>query len=481
MATQEIGPILDLPIELAIPLPASSTCSGDEEDYERQAMMGPQTTEEAPITHEAQGKQDMSTPPAEELQVGVTSKDVIEVAATELPAVSLDELAQLIRLQKYQSGHASSVQNTLSRDMLLCGLNRRLIRSTTLAYAAMLDHFKADNQAGFAALFRTCEQMLHKCHKIGHSIPTDTGDSVDDSAYMQLRGGSTSSWLQDLPPAQQDDVLKFFMRIRTDPNFLPDRISSLSSAELVALSSPYQSTSVVDSVLENLSHGKGRGHDKARRLGTDPACLDTLRGFHHKDPMFALFYDCFDDSSKPRSSEYLRRIDVWSTTCARTTTLGKRGSDEFLNVALNSFAGLQEWPLKPKVELFLIRVLQQGAFLLDSSASELIDFKQPVEIRKARAAIAGSNFFDQALNDLFKLLTGGSARDSIPGSVLDFARAFLGRIKDPRIRIRAKNFIAAKWYFSSFLSNILVYPEVSQLLSLIDPRHNLIPIRAKVS
>lgn len=481
MATQEIGDIVDLPVELTVPLPASGTCSGDEEDPEGQAVVGLRTTEEAPITQEAQEKQDMSIPPAEDLQVGVTGNDVLEAAATELPAVSLDELAQLIRLEKHQSGHASSVQNTLSRVMFSCGLNRRLIRSTASAYAAMMDHFKADNQAGFAALFGACERMVRRCDKIGQSIPTNTPNSVDDTAYMHLRGSSTSSWLQDLPPAQQDDVVKFFTRIRTDPNFLPDRISSLSSAELVALSSPYQSNSVVDSVLENQSHGKGRGYARARRLGTDPACLDTLRGFHHKDPMFALFYDCFDDSSKPGSSEYLRRIDVWSATCARTTTLGKRGSDEFLNVALNSFASLQEWPLKPKLELFLIRVLQEGAFLLDSSASELIDFKQPVEIRKARAAVAGSNFFDQALKDLFKMLTEGSARDSIPGSGLDFARAFLSRIKDPRIRLRAKNFIAAKWYFSSFLSNIIVYPEVSQILSLVYHRRNFICIRPKVS
>ncbi len=478
---QDTSDILDYPIELRIPLPASSTCSGDEEDHEGQAEMDIQPTEEAPIIHEAQGNEEMSTPPRAEYQAGIVGKGVQEAAAAVLPAISLDELAQLIRLERYQSGHTSSMQDTLSHVLLSCGLNRRLIRSTALAYAAMLDHFKADDKAGFAALFRACQQLVQGCGSVERSIATNVLDGGDGFACTHVQGGPRFSWLQDLPPAQQGDVLEFFTRIRTDPDFLSERISSLPSVELVALSCPHQSASVVDSVLENQSYGKGRGYGKARRLGTDFPCLDALKGFHHKDPLFALFYDIFDDSSKPGSLEYRRRIDVWSTTCARMTILAKRGSDEFLNVALNSFAGLQQWLLKPKLELFLVRVLQEGAFLLDISASAPVDFKQPLEIRKAKAAVAGSNFFDQALKDLFKLLTEGSALDSIPGSVLDFARAFLSKIKDPRIRLRAKNFIAAKWYFSSFLSNILVYPEVSQPLSFTYDRRNILCTRAKVS
>lgn len=455
--------MMDLPVELRVPLPASSTCSGDEEDHKGLPEMEPNITEEAPVDHKARATQGISTPPTEEPQVSIVGKEVPEAAATASPAISLEELAQLIRLERYQLGHTLSVQDNFSRVMLFCGLNRRLIRSASSAYVTMLDQFKADNQVGFAALLRACEQLVEGCNDIGYSPQTKVRYRGED--FTHIRGGPTSSWLQDLPSAQVDDIFKLVAKIRTDSDFLPDRISSLSSAELVALSSPYQSASVVDSVLQNQSHGKARIYGRASRLGTDLSRLDTLRNFHQKDVLFALFYDVFDDSSTPGSSEYLRRIAVWSTTCARTTTLGKRGSDEFLNFALNSFAGLQEWPLKPKMELFLIRLLQDGASLLDSSTNEPMDFKQPVEIRKAKAAIAGSNFFDQASKELFKMLTTGSARDSIPGSVLDFAHAFLSKIKDPRIRLRAKNFIAAKWYFSSFLSNILVHPEVSQFLA----------------
>ena len=455
--------MMDLPVELRTPLPASSTCSGDEEDYKGLPETESNINKEASVNYKAAATQGISIPPTEDPQVSIVGAEIPGAAATTLPAISLEELAQLIQQEKYQLGHTISVQDNLSRVVLSCGLNRRLIRSASSAYITMLDQFKADNQVGFAALLGACEQLVEECNDIGNSLPTEVRYRGEE--FTHIRGGPTSSWLQDLPSAQVDDILKLMVKIRTDPNFLPDRISSLSSAELLALSSPYQSASVVNSVLQNQSHGKARIYDTASRLGTDLSRLDTLRNFHHKDVLFALFYDIFDDSSTPGSLEYLRRIRVWSATCARTTTMGKRGSDEFLNFALNSFAGLQEWPLKPKMELFLIRLLQDGAFLLDSSTNEPVDFKQPVEIRKAKAAIAGSTFFDQALKDLFGMLTTGSARDSIPGSVLDFVHDFLRNIRDPRIRLRAKNFIAAKWYFSSFLSNILVHPEVSQFLA----------------
>ena len=480
METHDELDIMDVPIELRTPLPASSTCSGDEGDYQGQAEMDHQPREMAPVTYEVQRTQDMSELPVAKPQDGIHGEGAPGVTAAGLPSISLDELTQLIRLERYEFGHTLSTQKDLSQLMLSFGLGRRLIRTTASAYVAMLDHFKVDNQAGFAALLGACEQLVERCYRTGLCIPTDARVRGENLSNTLLQGGPTS-WLRDLPRPHQDDILGFISKIRTDSNFLPDRISSLSSAELVALSSPYQSTSVVDSVLQNQSHGKLRGYDKARRLGSTSSALESLRDFRHKDVLFALFYDMFDDSSPPRSSEYLRRIDVWSTTCARTTALGKRGSDEFLNFALNSFAGLQEWPLKPKLELFLVRILQEGAFLLDSSTNEPMDFKQPIEIRKAKAAIAGSNFFDQALQELFEILTEGSARDSIPGSVLDFSRSFLSKIKDPRIRQKAKNFVAAKWYFSSFLSNVVVYPEVSQLLSLFYHARNVICFRAKAS
>ena len=469
---QDVVDMTDIPMELRIPLPASSTCSGDEEHYQGQAAMDSQMTEEVPVHPEAHLSQNMSIPSTEEPQVGNGGKGVPEAASTGLPAISLGDLAQLIRLERYQLGHTVSTHSNLTQVMLSSGLNRRLIRSTASAYVAMLDQFKADNQAGFVALFRACEQLVEGCDTIRRGMPASTPQRGENFRTTRIQEGPTS-WLQDLPPVQQDDVLELVTKIRTDPNFLPDRISSLSSIQLIALSSPYQSASAVDSVLQTQSHGKPRGYDKAWRLQTAASFLDALKEFHDKDALFGLFYDAFDDSSKPGSSEYFRRIEVWSTTCARTTTLGKRGSEEFLNVALNSFAGLDKWPLRHKLELFLVRLLQEGAFLLDPSTDEPMDFRHPVEIRKAKAAIAASNFFDQALKDLFKMLTEGSARDSIPRSVLDFTRTLLRKLKDPRIRLRAKNFIAAKWYFSSFLSNILVYPEVSQLLRSNHHRRNV--------
>ena len=454
---------LDIPIELNIPLPASRTGSEDEEDQEGLSPKNSQTGEAAPLINEVQGNQQIITNFTEELKDEDVSQDWPTALGIEIPAMNLDELAQLIQLERYHSGLTLSDQETLSRAMLSYGLNRRLIRSMALAYTSMVNSFEADNQARFARIFEVCQQLVESCGRYERSMPTATRYWTGEYTYTPHQGGPSYSWLHNLPSTQQRDILRFLTKIRTDPDFLSDRICHLSSADLLALISPCRSATVVESVLHNQSHGKAQDFVKNHRPETESSSLDALKGFHRQDPMFALLYDIFDDSSKPGSSEYGRRIDIWSTTCARTTALGKRGSDEFLTATLNSFAGLQEWPLKSKLELFLTRILQEGAFLLDPPANEVMDFRQPLEIRKASAVIAGSNFFDQAIKDVFVILTQGSARDSIPGAVLDFARAFLNKIQDPSIRLRAKNFVAAKWYFSSFLPNILVHPEVSRV------------------
>lgn len=455
----EIRGFLDLPIELKVPLPASSTCSEDEGRFE-EPPKGAVPNPEGTVAVGNNSHQDDCAPPVAVPDVGVTSMGIPSTANTQLQTGSLDELTELVRMERYRHSRTLSAQKCVDSLSLSCGLNGRLICISAFAYDAMLDHFKADNQAGFAESYEGCEQLVEACNARRRYPPRVNMYGSEDSLDTEISGDLSSSWLQNLLPVHQNAIFGFLAKIRTDPEFLADRITNLSSSELVALSFPYQSVSVVDSVLQNHSHGKPRSHDSVRRIGSASSRPNRLRTFHQGEPFFALFNAVFDRSSTPGSLEDLRRIDIWSTTCAKTITQGKRGSDELLIATLDAFASFQDWPLKPKLEMYLMKILQEGAFLLDASSKELVDFKQQLEIRNANAAIACSNFFDKALKDLFKILTEGRPLDSIPLGVLEFARAVLRKIKDSRIRTRARNFIAAKWYFSLFLSKILVYPEV---------------------
>lgn len=196
--------------------------------------------------------------------------------------------------------------------------------------------------------------------------------------------------------------------------------------------------------------------------------MDNLRRFHDEDPLYALLYSVFDSSAKPGSQEDIRRNEIWSTTCARNFTEAfsgtRSGSEEFAIAVLDGFTNFQEWPLKPKMESYLMRILVEGSFLLDHSSQSQANPKEPIEMHHATTAIREAEFFEKALTDLFELLTTQLAQQpqqAVPESALAFVHATLRRIKDPDHRLRATRFIVCRWYFAMFISSIVLHPEVS--------------------
>ena len=447
---------LDLPIELKIPLPpsrASSESGGDgQPDIESDRCFLPRGPMKA-----AQSLGETSPPTAE-----VADNEIIDHDSKETnrkaPVVSLDDLAQLVELEQFESHQSLSIQDSLKQLYLTVGLDKRLGRIASLTYRRMVSSYKASDPVGFVATYQAYEDLSNECRatmfglQVGRQ-PNGGGDLATQRCLTPI-----TPWTQRLSPATQEDILMFLVNIRTNDTLLSDCISRLSPTELTALTASYQPVALVGSVLQNHSHVKVRAEGSGSRSGNLAPGLDALRTGHRNDPYYLLLYGVFDDSAKAGSKEYHRRFQTWSTACARVLMDGKRGSDEFAITTLDAFAGLQTWAQVPQLEAFLMKCLHEGAFLLDPP--QPTNFKQPVEIRNAQAVIAGSHFFDQALKLLFQILADGPLAAGVPESALDFAHATLRKIGDPRVRLKAKTFIISRWYFQCFLSNVLVYPEV---------------------
>lgn len=448
----------EFPMELKIPLPASSTCSEDGGDdvgsdnclQSHGSIRAEESLHEEPPYTSGKIINDNSI-----------DHDLKEGKATAL-VISLDELARLVELERYEGHQSLSIQNSLHQIYLTAGLNRRLSRIASLTYRRMVGLYKASDQAGFVAIHQAYENLSTECHAAKFGPQVGSWDHGGEDLVAKPWVASINPWIQRFSSAIQEDILRFLVNIRTKDGFLSDCISGMSPAELTALTSSYQPVALVGSVLQNHSHVKARGEGNGSRSGTLAPGVDALRTFHRNDPYHLLLYGVFDDSAKPQSKEYRLRSDTWSKTCARVLVDGKRGSDEFAIATLDAFAGLQNWVQVPQLEAFLMEVLHQGAFLLDPP--QPTDFKQPVEIRNAQAVVAGSHFFDKALKTLFQLLADEPLGASVPQSALDFAHATLRKIADPRVRLKAKTFIVSRWYFQCLLSNILVYPEVKSII-----------------
>jgi hypothetical protein len=131
------------------------------------------------------------------------------------------------------------------------------------------------------------------------------------------------------------------------------------------------------------------------------------------------------------------------------------GSDEIAIATLNAFANFHDWPLKPKVETYLMRTLFEGFFPIDAPSKQPVEFSKPIEMHNAIAAIAKADFFENALIGLLDLLTKDSNGQAVPESALVFSHAVLRKIEDPKLRLRAECYVICNWYFATFISSIL--------------------------
>lgn len=456
----------DLPIELKIPLPPSNHDSDEERDTEAKGQSGALDATIAPVEREEIQPEDKDPIPIAHLADTTVGPPPAEVPTQSF--ISLEELAHLVELERYQRSRILSIQTDMDRLTLSCGLDRRLISTFSVAYGNLIDQYKTDDQAGFAGLYEACEQLKISCDTAGPSI-TLGGQNLEKEA-LPSEDSKRGSCIQMLPPEDREFIIAFLTRIRTEPNFLSDRISSMSSSELMALTSSYHPAGIDFSVLPNHSHGKTQFYSRDSQMMKLSRRMDNLHRFHHQDPLFALLYGAFDSSSKPGSFEHFRRTDIWSTICARNFTEGfhgaKPGSDELAIATLDAFANFQDWSMKPKMETYLMKILAEGPFLLDPEASQAMNSADPIETHKARAVIAEADFFDKALTDLFGLLTTEPHHQAIPATALLFVHSVLRKIEDRKLRLWVKHFIVCRWYFATFISSIVVYPEVSPLLLL---------------
>ena len=450
----------ELPIELKIPLPPSNADSDEEVENGAKAQARGLSPTSVVIQREVVHAED--TDPIPKGFSAAADGGTSPAEVPDPPTLCLEEVAHLVEAERYQKARTVSMEVDMDRLSLSCGLDRRLISTFSVAYGNLIDQYKIDDQAGFAGLYDACEQLKISCDTA--RATNNLGGTNFETEVSPLHDLERRSCVQLLPPEDQSSIMAFLGWIRTEPNFLSDRISSLSPSELAALTSSYHPAGIDFSVLPNHSHGKTQFYSRDSQMMKLSRRMDNLHRFHNQDPLFALLYGVFDSSSTPGSSEHSRRTEVWSTVCARNFieayAEAKPGSDELIIAALDAFTSFQEWRRKPMIETYLTRILAEGSFLLDAEASQAMTFNDPIEMHNARTAKAEVDFFDKALTDLFELLTMEPRNQAIPETALLLIHAILRKIDDPKLRLRAKHFLVFRWYFATFISSIVVYPEV---------------------
>ena len=376
------------------------------------------------------------------------------------PTTTLEELAHLVRLCTYQERKRAHSRLRLQRSLVSTALSARLARCGELAHRTLVDNFRADEKKNFANLYNAIHDVRNSCDATRRYALLEPDL---DNGRANPNGGEEPSvlttFMHEIPQRSRESLLKFLTQIRTNPDYLASRVSSLTATELSSLTVFHQGLEPINSVLPfHNNRSKGHVSSNHRISAHIPSAVERLLSFQRHDPLSALIHTCFANSAGPDSGEDLRRTDVWATTCARLITEQKGGTEHFICSVLNVWTAMRDWSGRSNMEWFLMKILEDGAFLLEK-AEDQAGTRIHVEPRNAKDSIAADEFYTAAVQGLFEIVDDPGA-GGIPEGLVELGNAILRKL-DPKWHHATRRFLISKWLFSVFLLNVVIHPEAS--------------------
>jgi hypothetical protein len=328
-----------------------------------------------------------------------------------------------------------------------------------------MEYLRNDDRKNFATLYNALHDVRSSCDATRRYAllepDLDTGKSKLAKADMTP---SFSTFMHEIPQKYRSQLLAFLTEIRNNPNFLAARIASLEETERLALAS-FRPALESESVL-----AAGKGGNSTRKVpAPTPNPVERLLSFQRHDPLSALIYTAFANSAGPDSAEDRRRTEAWATVCARLIVEAKRGTDMLMTSVLSVWAAMRDWPAKANIELYLMQVLQDGQFLLDKANHNMTE---------KQLLYATDEFFSRSVKKLFDMIDDEPSAGGMPEGVWEISTAIMEKISKigkskqipagqlKHMRRGAEQVILFRWFFSAFLPNAIVFPEVSILGSL---------------
>lgn len=401
----------------------------------------------------------------------------------EAESTTLDELAHLVRLSKYQERKRANTRIRLQRTLVSTALSARLTRCGEIAQRNLAECFRTDDKKAFASLYSAVQDVRKSCDEVrryallepevespqspgmvsSESLDTPTGSVVAAGPMA----GSTTPFLQDISANARETFLAFLSKVRNDPDYLATRICSLSNSERAAITNFHSGLDPIESVLPlyNKPHARSAGTSSNRHSSNNPSPVERLLSFQRHDALSALIYTCFANSAGPDSAEDKRRTDAWANTCARliskSASESKSGNENvpiepILIHVLNVWSTMREWSGRSNMEWYLMKILEDGAFLLDR-AEDQHGTRFNISDWTSKDQIAAEEFYDRATDELFDILDDEDST-GLPEGLIEMGNQILKRLDHKYVDSTRKWFIY-KWLFSVWLLGVVVHPE----------------------
>ncbi|KAL2258528.1 hypothetical protein VTK26DRAFT_8132 [Humicola hyalothermophila] len=414
----------------------------------------------------------------------------------EKEGTSLEELAHLVRLSKYQERKRANTRIRLQRSLVSTALSARLMRCGEMAHRNLVDTFRTDDRKTFAALYNAIIDVRRSCDETRRYallepemellqppglVSTDSLDTPTGSvSSASISPNAVAPFLSEISASARETFLDFLNQIRTNPDYLATRIASLNSAELAALTSFHQTLEPIESVLPYHSRSSGRGpsggsnfsgsgsnstfgsSSGAGPAGKERSAIERLLSFQRHDPISALIYTCFANSAGPDSAEDRRRTVTWATVCARLTSTSKTGSEQTVISVLNVWVSMRDWAGKSNMEWYLMKILEDGAFLLDR-AEDQHGTRFNLSDWTSKDQIAAEEFYARAVDELFEVIDDEDAT-GIPEGLLELGNEMLKQL-DKHYVESTRRWLVAKYLFTVWLLGVVIHPEAYGMMA----------------
>ncbi|CAK7270181.1 hypothetical protein SEPCBS57363_003973 [Sporothrix epigloea] len=122
---------------------------------------------------------------------------------------------------------------------------------------------------------------------------------------------------------------------------------------------------------------------------------------------------------------------------------------------------MRDWSGRSNMEWFLMKILEDGAFLLDR-AEDQNGTRFNLNEWTTKDQIAAEEFYERAINDLFQVIDDEDMT-GIPEGLIELGNQILRKL-DRRFFESTRSWLVYKWLFGAWLLNVVIHPEMHGLM-----------------
>lgn len=365
--------------------------------------------------------------------------------------IRFSDFSEQLRQQRYLEQRERSLQDRKCVLQKTITLSARLHRVSSWTRDGLVEISKHSDVNCFVYVHQHMQNLIDLSYsQWKHEL--NVLDPLDRIIHTESDAAGSSDVMSRLPSWAQTDLLELLSQLRSNSRFLIDRFRVLSHSQIVSLSTIPRFEKIADSTFE-----LGR-HTQTRRIQNYSKQLeDYSSSFERSNPLSFLLFNLYGTNQSSTHAENQLRLSTWSTVCAELMTASDSAYQALLPQLLNSFTSLYEWRARDSIEMFLMDILQRGAFLLDM-----------IGVSHGRPDFNGNRprfdtpdaqeFFDSAICDLFAIFVrydGG-----FPSGALQFVAAVLKKLPSVEQQMRFRGEFFRGWFLDHFLCLAITYPEV---------------------